>query len=83
MEQVLRSHRDQALQLLKENKAQSREGIEMLVKGRLAAIAAAAHPQGVISPEQLESLYREVVDLSYMIFALGFTLAQTTEEARR
>ncbi|HWH72625.1 MAG TPA: hypothetical protein VNT26_24900 [Candidatus Sulfotelmatobacter sp.] len=83
MEQVLRTHRDHALQLLKENKAQSREGIEMLVKGRLAAIAAAAHPQGTISPEHLESLYREVVDLSYMIFALGFTVAQTGEEARR
>lgn len=82
MEQVLRTHRDEALRLLKENKAQSREGIELLVRGRLAAIATAAHPDGDITPEQLESLYREVVDLSYMMFALGYTMAHA-EEVRR
>ncbi|HWI53132.1 MAG TPA: hypothetical protein VNT01_13410 [Symbiobacteriaceae bacterium] len=83
MEQVLRTHRDQAMKLLKENKAQSREGIEMLVRGRLAAIASLAHPEGTPSPEQLESLYREVVDLSYVMFALGYTMAHAPEEAKR
>ncbi|HWH72263.1 MAG TPA: hypothetical protein VNT26_23075 [Candidatus Sulfotelmatobacter sp.] len=82
MEQVLRTHRDQALKLLKENKAQSREGIEMLVKGRLAAIAAAAHPHGTINAEQVEALYKEVLDLSYAMFALGFTMAHTEEVSR-
>ncbi|HYF95925.1 MAG TPA: hypothetical protein VD969_27245 [Symbiobacteriaceae bacterium] len=82
MEHVLRTHRDQALKLLKENKAQSREGIELLVRGRLAAIAAAAHPQGTISPEQVEALYKEVLDLSYIMFALGFTMAHTEEVSR-
>lgn len=82
MEQVLRTHRDEALKILKENKAQSREGIELLVRGRLAAIATAARPDGAVSPEQIEALYREVVDLSFNMFALGYTMARTEMAAK-
>lgn len=79
MEEMLRAHRDQALRLLKENRAQSREGIELLVRGRLTAIAAAASPNGVLTPEQIEALYREVLDFSYVMFSLGYTLAHTVD----
>jgi hypothetical protein len=80
VEQVLRSHRDQALQLIKENRAQSREGIELLVRGRLGAIAAAIRPAGgTLSEEQLNALYHEVLDLSYMMFSLGYTMAHMVD----
>lgn len=74
-EQILRAHRDQAFKFLKENRAQSREGIELLVKEHLPALASAAHPESNLSPHQVEALYREVLDLSYKMFALGYTLA--------
>lgn len=77
MEEVLRAHRDQALQLLKENRAQTRDGIELLVRGRLGAIAAAAQSDSDLTPEQLGALYQEVLNLSYIIFSLGYTVAHT------
>lgn len=81
MEQVLRNHRDEALKLLSENRAQAREGIDMLVRGRLGAIAAAARPSGVpMNAAELEALYKEVVDLAYIMFSLGYTMAHTTEK---
>lgn len=86
MEEILRTHRDQALRILKENRGQSREGIEVLVRGRLSAIAAAALPSGETpTPEQVEALYREVLDLSYVLFSLGYTMAHTLQQepARR
>ena len=76
---MLRAHRDQALKLLKENRAQSREGIELLVRGRLGSLAAAANPGGSLKPEQVEALYQEVLDLSYIMFSLGYTLAHTVD----
>jgi len=80
VEQTLRAHRDQALKLLKENRAQSRESIEMLVRNRLGAIAASAKPEGTpLTAEQLEALYQEVMDLSYVMFSLGYTLARTVD----
>lgn len=82
MEQVLRSHREQALRLLRENKGQSREGVEMLVRGRLATIASLAQAKGPVSQEQMESLYREVCDLSYAMFALGYTMAHTSDDKK-
>ncbi|HEY3368077.1 MAG TPA: hypothetical protein VGK74_23700 [Symbiobacteriaceae bacterium] len=78
VEDVLRAHRDQALQLLKENRGQTREGIELLARERLGAIAAAAQSGGPeLTPEQLEALYQEVLNLSYIMFSLGFTVAHT------
>lgn len=78
MEQVLRTHRDQALKFLKENRAQSRDGIELVARDHLAAIIAAARPGGEsLTPEQLEGLYKEVLNLSYMMFSLGYTMAHT------
>jgi hypothetical protein len=82
MEQVLRSHREHALKLLRENKGQSREGVELLVRGRLATIASLAQPKGTVSQEQLESLYQEVCDLSYAMFALGYTMARSGDEKK-
>lgn len=81
MEDILRAHRDAALKLLKENRAQSREGIEVLVRERLPKITAALQ-NGVspLSAPQLEALYQEIVDLSFIMFALGYTLAHTLEE---
>lgn len=79
MEKVLRTHRDQALKLLKENRLQSREGIEVLVKDRLGAIAAAMQPNQSLTVEQTEALYREVLDLSQIMFSLGYTMAHTVK----
>ncbi|HEY8347953.1 MAG TPA: hypothetical protein VIL07_11915 [Symbiobacteriaceae bacterium] len=81
MEELLRFHRDQALRILKENRGQSREGIELLVRGRLSAIASAALPQGTTpTREGIEALYREVLDLSYAMFSLGYTMAHTLQK---
>lgn len=80
MEEVLRAHRDRALKLLRENKAQAREGIEMLVKNRLGQIAAATRPGAQpLAAEQVEALYQEVLDLAYVMFSLGYTMAHTVE----
>jgi hypothetical protein len=80
MEQVLRSHRDQAMKFLKENRAQSRDGIEILAKDHLPAIVAAARADGQpVTPEQVEAMYREVLNLSYVMFSLGYALAKTGE----
>jgi hypothetical protein len=76
VEEVLRTHRDQALALLRENRAQSREGIEILVKSRLREIAAAARPgMEALPADGMEDLYREVLDLAFVMFALGYTMA--------
>jgi hypothetical protein len=81
-EQNLRTHRDQALKFLKENRAQSREGIELLVKEHLPALVAATRPTGSPTPQQVEALYREVLDLSFMVFSLGYTLANADSKQR-
>jgi hypothetical protein len=81
VEQVLRAHRDRAFSLIKENTAQARDGIEMLVKGRLEMILTAARPNGSApTPEQVEAVYREILDLSFVTFALGYTMAHTNKE---
>ena len=84
VEQMLRNHRDEALKLLSENRAQAREGIELLVRNRLGAIAAASRPSGApMTAVEVEALYKEVLDLAYVMFSLGYTMAHTTEENRR
>jgi hypothetical protein len=76
VEEVLRAHREQALKVLEENTAQSREGIELLARKHLGAlIAASGNPGGTLPPEQLEALYQEVLDLSFTMFSLGYSLA--------
>lgn len=81
MEKVLRSHRDHALALLQENRGQSREGIEILVRERLPQIAADLQRGGApLSTPQLEALYNELLDLSFVMFSLGYTMAHTVEE---
>jgi hypothetical protein len=81
VEDILRAHRDEALKLLKENRAQSREGIELLVRQRLPKMIVALQNGGApLSAPQIETLYQEVVDLSFTMFALGYTLAHTLEE---
>lgn len=81
MEDILRGHRDAALRLLKENRAQSREGIEALVRERLPDLAASLQRGGSpVSGPQLEALYQEMVDLSFVMFALGYTLAHMLDE---
>lgn len=81
-EQLLRAHRDQAIKLLQENRLQSREGIEMLVKGRLARIASTTHSDGgSLSEEQVASLYNEVLDLAYVMFSLGYSMAHSVNKA--
>lgn len=78
MEQELRIHRDQAIKLLQENYAQSREGVELLVQDRLAGLASAVRSKGAPpSSAETEALYREVLDLSYTIFSLGYAVGQT------
>lgn len=80
VEEILRAHRDEALKLLKENRAQSAEGIEVLVRQRLPKIAAALHNGGAqLSGPQSEALYQEMLDLSFVMFALGYTVAHTLE----
>lgn len=82
VEEILRAHRDEALKLLKENRAQSAEGIEVLVRQRLPKIAAALQSNGgaSLAAPQMEALYQEIVDLSFVMFSLGYTLAHTLEE---
>lgn len=75
---MLRTHRDQAFKILQENRAQSREGIELLVRARLEQLAATMGPGGTaISPEQAENLYREMLELSFSMFSLGYAMAHT------
>ncbi|MFZ5826286.1 MAG: hypothetical protein ACOY94_18475 [Bacillota bacterium] len=84
MEEILRAHRDEALKLLKENRAQSAEGIEILVRQRMPKITAALQSGGApLSAPQSEALYQEMLDLSFVMFALGYTLAHTLEEKPR
>ncbi|MFZ5814397.1 MAG: hypothetical protein ACOY93_03735 [Bacillota bacterium] len=84
MEDILRAHRDEALKLLTENRAQSREGIELLVRQRLPKLAAAIQESGgSLTAPQLEALYQEILDLSFVMFALGYTLAHTLEDRPR
>ncbi len=81
VEEILRAHRDEALRILKENRLQSREGIELLVRGRLNAIMAAARDAGrPPSEEQVQELYKEVLDLSFIMFSLGYTMANTVTD---
>lgn len=78
MEQLLRNHRDQAIKLLQENQAQTREGIELLVQNRLGALASALRPAGAApGAAELEALYREALDLAYVMFSLGYSVART------
>jgi hypothetical protein len=78
VEELLRTHRDQAFKILQENRAQSREGIELLVRARLEQVAATMGPDaGTISPERMEDLYREMLELSFSMFSLGFAMAHT------
>lgn len=81
VEEVLRVHREKALKILKENRAQSRDGIELLVKERLGAIAGAARQGGgQMTPQEAEALYRQVLELSYTMFALGYSVANALAE---
>jgi hypothetical protein len=81
VEELLRTHRDQAFKILQENRAQSREGIELLVRARLEQLAATMGPDGgTISPERIEELYREMLELSFSMFSLGFAMAHTIHE---
>lgn len=77
-EQELGALRDTALKLLRENQGQAREGIEWLVRDRLSKVAAAVRPQdSVLSPEQMEHLHQELLDLGFVMFSLGYTVAHT------
>jgi hypothetical protein len=77
VERILRASREEALQVLRENRGQSREGVDILVKERLASIVAASGTNANLSTEQLEALYNEMLDLSYAIFSLGYAMAAT------
>lgn len=82
MEEILRAHRDNALALLKENRAQSREGIEVLVRQHLPKLMTSLQQGGApLSRQQTEALYQEILDLSFVMFSLGYTVAHTLEEA--
>lgn len=82
VEEILRAHRDEALKLLKDNRAQSREGIDVLVQQRLPQlIATIQNGSGApLTEERLAALYQEVLDLSYVMFALGYTMAHTVDQ---
>ena len=79
LEQDLRAHRDRALKLLQENQAQSREALEHLVKERLTKLTTTASPGRALNNDQLQAFYSEVVDLSYIMFSLGFTMAHAAK----
>lgn len=83
MEQILVAHRDRALQLLRENRMDSREGIELLVRERLPKVAEAMRNGSPLTTPQLEALYQEMLDLSFVMFSLGYTIAHTVEEKPR
>lgn len=77
-EQQLRLQRDQALAILKENRGQAREGIELLLRERLIRLAKSATPDGRIpGPEELEAFYEELLDLSSIMFSLGYSVAHS------
>lgn len=80
VEQILVAHRDRALELLRENRAESREGIELLVRERLPKVAEALRNGAPLTTPQLEALYTEMLDLSFVMFSLGYTIAHTVEE---
>lgn len=82
VEEILRAHRDAAIKLLKENRAQSREGIEVLVRERLPKIAHSLQGSAALTAPQVEALYQEVLDLSFVMFSLGFTLAHTIDQPK-
>jgi len=83
MEQQLWDHREQALKLLRENRGQTREGIDLLVRERLPLLARIPRPDGSPpSAQQTERLYHEILELSYLVFALGYTVAQTLDPAK-
>lgn len=81
MEQALRTHREQALRLLQENRAQARESVELLVRERLSKLTSSVNGGRALSNEQLQNLYAEVLDLSYTMFSLGYTMAHTSARA--
>lgn len=74
-EQVLKSGRDAALALLRENRGQVRDGVERLVQERLPAILQAARAPGAGAEDPV--LYAEVLTLAYNLFALGYTIRRT------
>lgn len=77
-EQELRVYRDQAMRLLRDNSGQSREAIELLVREKLDKVCLAADPSGrALSPQQVEALYKEMVDISFLMFSLGYSMAHT------
>lgn len=80
VEQILVAHRDRALQLLRENRMESREGIELLVRERLPHVAEALRNGAPLTTHQLEALYQEMLDLSFVMFSLGYTIAHTVDE---
>lgn len=80
MEQALRIHRNEALKLLEENRAQAREAVEVLVKERLSQLTATASGNRALTNEQLQAFYADLLEHSYTMFTLGFTLARTTAE---
>jgi len=80
VEEILRGYRDRAYALLAENRAQSREGIELLVRERLPHVAAAMQAGGKpLTTEQLEALYHELLEISFTMFSLGYTIAHTVD----
>ncbi len=80
MEEILRGYRDRAYALLAENRAQSREGIELLVRERLPHVAAAMQAGGKpLTTAQLDALYHELLEISFTMFSLGYTMAHTVD----
>ncbi|MBP2018310.1 hypothetical protein J2Z79_001711 [Symbiobacterium terraclitae] len=81
MEEILRVYRDRAYTLLAENRAQAREGIEILVRERLPEVAAALRAGGApLSTAQLDALYHQLLDISFTMFSLGYTMAHTVDQ---
>ncbi len=81
---MLKSERDTALRLLSDNKAQAREGIDLLVREKMADILRASRPPGTppLSAAQTEVLYTEILTLAYNTFALGFTVSRLQKPAK-
>jgi len=81
VEEILRAYRDRAYTLLAENRAQSREGIELLVRERLPSVAAALSSEGpALTTAQLDALYHELLEISFTMFSLGYTVAHTLDQ---